>query len=236
LPFGWKGFNEPGSGNQGPYHCSTGGNYAFGRYLAENHLKMCIEAGINIVRMNGESMPAQWEFQIGTVDPLTAADDLVVARYILSRLTEASNVYVSFHPKPYLGNWSGSGGHINLSTKEMRNEGGIKKIIEVMDILKQHHQECFNVYGPHNDLRLTGRFETSDFKSFTWGIGDRYASVRIPRQVNQDGKGYFEDRRPAANVDPYLVTSSLFSFSVLNGEHVQEMEEHYENLKKTNQV
>jgi len=37
-------------------------------------------------------------------------------------------------------------------------------------------------------------------------VSDRGASVRIPWQVEVDGKGYIEDRRPNANMDPYVVT------------------------------
>ncbi len=37
-------------------------------------------------------------------------------------------------------------------------------------------------------------------------MSNRGASVRIPWQVEKDGKGYIEDRRPNANCDPYVVT------------------------------
>merc|ERR1719215_323736 len=33
--------------------------------------------------------------------------------------------------------------------------------------------------------------------------------IRIPREVEKDGKGYVEDRRPAANCDPYAVTAIM---------------------------
>ena len=33
-------------------------------------------------------------------------------------------------------------------------------------------------------------------------MSDRGASIRIPLQVSKDGKGYLEDRRPNANMDP----------------------------------
>jgi glutamine synthetase len=36
-------------------------------------------------------------------------------------------------------------------------------------------------------------------------VSDRGASIRIPLQVSKDGKGYLEDRRPNANMDPYVV-------------------------------
>ena len=45
--------------------------------------------------------------------------------------------------------------------------------------------------------------------SCRYGVADRGASVRIPLPVSLAGKGYFEDRRPAANVNPYTVARLL---------------------------
>ncbi|MCA1732572.1 MAG: glutamine synthetase, partial [Acidobacteria bacterium] len=44
---------------------------------------------------------------------------------------------------------------------------------------------------------------------FRWGVSDRGASIRIPMLTARNGKGYFEDRRPAANMDPYEVCAIL---------------------------
>ncbi len=52
-------------------------------------------------------------------------------------------------------------------------------------------------------MRLVGKFETSSMEEFSYGIGDRGASVRVPRIVASKGHGYFEDRRPASNLNPY---------------------------------
>ena len=75
--------------------------------------------------------------------------------------------------------------------------------------LEDSHLDHINLYGAGNDLRLTGECETSSYDEFSWGFGDRGASVRIPSHVEVQGHGYFEDRRPAATCDPYLVTSKL---------------------------
>ena len=69
--------------------------------------------------------------------------------------------------------------------------------------------------GKDNERRLTGRHETASIDEFSAGIANRGASIRIPRQVGKDGKGYLEDRRPAANCDPYLVTEALVRTVVL---------------------
>merc|ERR1711890_120211 len=60
-------------------------------------------------------------------------------------------------------------------------------------------------YGEGNEKRLTGQHETCSIKQFKYGVADRGASIRIPRTAEQTGRGYMEDRRPAANCDPYRV-------------------------------
>jgi len=75
--------------------------------------------------------------------------------------------------------------------------------------LEQKHYDHMKVYGDGNERRLTGKHETCPIDDFRWGISDRGASVRVPWQVTVDGKGYLEDRRPAANIDPYVVCHKL---------------------------
>ena len=92
----------------------------------------------------------------------------------------------------------------------MRSVGGLAIIESCMPKLEKRHKEHIDVYGEHNELRLTGKHETSCMNKFSFGIGTRNTSVRIPTQTAKDGYGYFEDRRPASNIDPYRATSILF--------------------------
>ena len=62
LPVGWKNHKDPGCGPQGPYYCGVGGNKAYGRDFVEEHMYLCLNAGINYFGLNAEVMPAQWEF------------------------------------------------------------------------------------------------------------------------------------------------------------------------------
>ena len=67
------------------------------------------------------------------------------------------------------------------------------------------------MYGEDNHLRLTGHHETSSSDKFSWGVGNRAASFRIPTSVRAaNGKGYIEDRRPASNICPYTVSAIVF--------------------------
>ena len=66
------------------------------------------------------------------------------------------------------------------------------------------------VYGAYNDQRLTGQHETQSIDSFTYGVSDRGASIRIPMGTVENGwKGRLEDRRPSSNGDPYKIAAVI---------------------------
>ena len=87
----------------------------------------------------------------------------------------------------------------------MREPGGMDVILSVMPKLEARHQLHIENYGDGIEQRLTGLHETCSYREFKHGASDRGASVRIPLTVQEEGFGYFEDRRPCANVDPYVV-------------------------------
>lgn len=206
-PLGWpdNGFPAP----QGGYYCGVGSDEVFGREVVEKHLAACLKAGILISGINSEVMPAQWEFQVGPLGSLEVGDQLWLSRWLLYRVAEDFGVSATLYPKPVKGDWNGAGAHTNFSVKAMREAGGLEVIKQACEKLKTKHAEHIAVYGAHNEERLTGLHETSSINQFRYGVGDRGASVRIPTPVANQGCGYLEDRRPAANMDPYLVCAKL---------------------------
>ncbi|MFD4971953.1 glutamine synthetase [Streptomyces sp. NPDC058424] len=208
LGFPEGGFPAP----QGGYYCGVGADEIFGREIVEEHLDNCLRAGLGISGINAEVMPGQWEFQVGPLSPLQVADQLWVARWLLYRTAEGHGISATLDPKPVKGDWNGAGAHTNFSTRAMR-EGpeGYAAIITACEALGEGSRPMDHVknYGAGIDDRLTGLHETAPWDAYSYGVGDRGASVRIPWQVERDGKGYIEDRRPNANVDPYVVTRLL---------------------------
>eukprot|EP00518_Triparma_eleuthera_P019181 CAMPEP_0197551720 /NCGR_PEP_ID=MMETSP1320-20131121/5267_1 /TAXON_ID=91990 /ORGANISM="Bolidomonas sp., Strain RCC2347" /LENGTH=377 /DNA_ID=CAMNT_0043112251 /DNA_START=33 /DNA_END=1166 /DNA_ORIENTATION=+ len=220
TPFGWPKRGMPLK-PQGPYYCSVGAENAFGRPIVESHYRACIYAGIQIAGINGEVMPGQWEYQVGPCTGIDSGDHLWMSRYILGRVCEQFGVVVSFDPKPIPGDWNGAGCHTNFSTKAMREDGGYDKIIEALERLGApgKQEEHIAAYDPNggadNARRLTGLHETASIEKFTYGVANRGCSARIPRMTEKEKKGYFEDRRPASNMDPYVVTGKIVETCVV---------------------
>ncbi len=214
-PLGWPEHGYPAP--QGPYYCGVGPEQIFGRELAEEHAKICLEAGIMYYGINAEVMPGQWEFQIGyrgidgeDAGVLTICDHAWIARWLIHRLSEKYNIHVSFENKPVKGDWNGAGMHTNFSTKDTRDpKKGRKAINEAIERLSKKHKEHIPLYGDRLEERLTGHHETSSIHEFSAGAANRGSSIRIPRPVEIKGYGYIEDRRPGANADPYLVAARI---------------------------
>ena len=202
------GYPDP----QGEYYCGAGyrnvGDVA--RQIVEEHLEICLDAGINHEGINAEVAKGQWEFQIFGKGSKKAADQIWVARYLLVRLCESYGVDIEFHCKPLKGDWNGSGMHANFSTKHLREVGGKEYFDKLMAAFEKNCEEHIAAYGPDNHLRLTGLHETQSIDQFSWGVADRGASIRVPHSfANNDWKGYLEDRRPNSQGDPYQIPSRI---------------------------
>ncbi len=209
LGFPTAGYPAP----QGPYYTGVGyknvGDIA--RKMVDEHLDLCLAAGINHEGINAEVAKGQWEFQIFGKGSKRAADEMWMARYLMLRLTEKYGVDIEFHCKP-LGDtdWNGSGMHANFSTTYMREVGGKEYFEKLMEAFKNNREDHIAVYGPDNHMRLTGKHETAAIGDFTYGIADRGASIRVPHSFANNGyKGYLEDRRPNSQGDPYQIASQI---------------------------
>lgn len=212
TPLGWPrdgGVLRP----IGPYFYGVGEGNVAGRYIAIAHLKACAYAGIKIGGTNAECNLSQWEYQVGPLPGVEASDHLWMSRYILHRVGEDFGVKISLDPRPCSDDgWLGSGGHINFSTRSMRDSNGIRIIEEAIQKLRANADHHLSLYDPdkskRNARRLNGMIGTPSLH-FDAEASSRKVSVRIPRQVADARRGYLEDRRPGSNVEPYRATEAI---------------------------
>lgn len=210
----------PNMPQQGPYYCNVEAvkNYlqvAHGdvaphilRSLTEQIAQKANDIGLGITGWNLEVAPGQTEVQIFG-NALQACDDLMMLRYLIHRILINQGMMPIFDPKPLGPLWNGSGLHTNISTTDTRKEDGYTTILDYMKKFEKTHKDHLKVYGEKNEERLTGKHETSSMEIFTWGVASRSTSVRIPSETFKKKQGYFEDRRPASNANPYQIAMRI---------------------------
>lgn len=204
LPLGIECFNEI---IQGDYYCGNGSyNIKQRQYINDTQDKL-IKAGVNLTGFNYEVAPGQAEFQVCDYE-IDSLYQLLILRFILIRNAENYNIHISFdNVISNSNNINNTGCHINISNAKMRGNNGIKYIMECIDKLGNktpNVKSKFNeIFGEGNTERLNGILETSKWNIYSYGYGTRHTSIRIPNQVVKDGNGYFEDRRPGGNMNPF---------------------------------
>jgi len=146
----------------------------------------------------------------------------MAARYILFRIAEEFGISATLKPQ-ILENYESAKLYINFSTLASRANNGYEAIKVYLEKLAQTHQKMSQLYA--GEL-------IKDLDLFSFGVGSRAASIRVPTTTKTEGKGHVEDRRPSSNANPYIVTSSLVDVLLQEGKESDEMNESHQEWKR----
>lgn len=192
-------------------------NPAMNRQIADLHLRCCLHAGI---RHSGggasSSTPGAWFYKVGPCRGTEFGDDVWVSRYLLTRVAEQLGVCVSFDPDQAPGgdecNGAASsqlGCHVRFSSAQTRDSTkGLFALEEQLSRLQaQHVQHAWS----YCNGRLTSILRNKHLVSFVYAVANCSASVMVPSMTMLRRSGYYVDRRPPADCDPYKVAMLLAS-------------------------
>ena len=198
----------------GPYYTGVGyknvGDIA--RQIVEEHLDICLDAGINHEGINAEVAKGQWEFQIFGKG---------------SKKRRRRNVGRPLHPAPPRAKSTASTSSSTASRSATRTGtaractpisrpstcakvGGKEYFEKLMAAFEKNSDDHIAVYGPDNHMRLTGLHETESIDKFSYGVADRGASIRVPHSFVNNG--YRAISKIAARIrraDPYQIASQI---------------------------
>ena len=206
--------SNPPPSQQGIFYCGVGGDIAVGQECANDIFQNAIKSDLNVTELSGGVAPSQWTIKLEGDVKVKLLDDLICLRYIIAKTSEKYGVTICFHPQVLKEEWNGSGCVIEYSNEKMRQDKECNYIRNtVIKNLDNTHTEYISKCGEDNNRRLLGTNNTSKHEVFTSGVGKYDCSVRIPKLTNENGYGSIEDRRPGANIDPYIVVPHLLSSS-----------------------
>lgn len=178
------------------------------------------ESNLNIIKEHHEVSTGQFEFVIGHGDALNAADQVILAKHLISAIAQKHGFTANFMAKPIYG-INGSGMHIHFSLFDEKNNlnafynpekdlylsetalsfiAGNLKYIRDLSVL-------FN--GSVNSYkRLVPGYEAPIF--ICWGAKNRSSLIRIPLVNKEDAFAVrAEIRCPDPLCNPYLALNAL---------------------------
>nr|XP_034919406.1 glutamine synthetase nodule isozyme-like [Populus alba] len=129
-----------------------------------------------------------WKFQVGPSVRISVGDELWAA----ARITEVAGVVLSFDPKPTP--------EIGLLFVKIGKERGHTKITGSNFAMS---------------MRNEGGCEVIKKAIEKLGFANRKASICVGRDIEKEGKGYYEDIMPASNMDLYVATSMIVETTIL---------------------
>lgn len=177
------------------------------------------QAGISIKYHHHEDGGAgQMEYELAFAPLKQAADNILKAKYIIRNVAAAHGKTVTFMPKPMYGE-PGNGMHVHIypvrNGKSAFYGGKYAGLNELaynfIGGLLQHSPSLMAITNAStNSFRRFGRGLSAPICRF-FSVGNRSASVRIPKYSISEREERIEYRIPDATCNPYLCLAGIMA-------------------------
>lgn len=169
------------------------------------------QMGITPEASHHEEGPGQNEIDFRYSDALTAADNTATFKWIVRTKAAANGLFADFSPKP-LPEKPGSGMHINISYKNLKNDDKNDYLPYMLGGIINHIEEMTYFFNPTEEsYERLGEFKAP--KYICWGKENRSALLRVPSGKNDIR---FEIRSPDPSCNPYLAFA-LVIYAAIDG-------------------
>ena len=204
--------NEPILMDHGGYF--YGGKWGEIRKASQLYLK---EIGIDCECDHHEVAPSQHEIDLKFADAMTTADSIMLAKYVIKRVSRKLGLFASFMPKPITG-LCGNGMHLHLSLWQKNKNLFFKNKGDFLsDLAKKFIMGLIN-YGKEIQLvsnqwvnsykRLTPGYEAPVY--LAWGKRNRSVYIRVPEyQPGKEKPSRIELRSPDPACNIYLALAII---------------------------
>jgi glutamine synthetase len=191
-----------------------GGKWGEIRKVAQLYLK---EIGIESDYDHHEVAPSQHEIDLKFADALKMADSVILAKYVIQRVTRKLGLYASFMPKP-ITKLNGSGMHLHLSLWQRNENLFFKNKQDFLSDLAKKYLMGLIKHGREIQLilnqwvnsykRLIPGYEAPVY--LAWGRKNRSAYIRIPEyQSGKEKTTRIELRSPDPACNIYLTLAII---------------------------
>jgi glutamine synthetase len=178
--------------------------------------------GIPVEQIHAEYGTGQFEVSLPPRAPITAADNVVLARTVIGRTARTHGLRVSFSPAPFAGD-SGNGAHVHVSFSRQRQpllSGGTEQAGLTADGahaiagIAEHLPASIAVLAgtPVSAARLQPGHWSGSFSC--WGVENREAALRLLQANNGNPRGAnIEIKCVDAGANPYLALGLILGMA-----------------------